>query len=127
MHYNLVKIHPSVQTTRAMAAGVTDRLCEIQDLVGLPDARGRHTLMPKTWMRTHANGWRGYVEYVPAFGEANTPGRYVASAIAPDGSPPRASNHATIELAQAAADASVREASGHDRCDCSPWPAVEDS
>ena len=38
--------------------------------------------MPKLWTRPHVNGWRVYVEYVPALGEGDTPGRYVASALA---------------------------------------------
>ena len=35
MHYNFVKIHSTLRTTPAQAAGVTDRLWEIEDLVGL--------------------------------------------------------------------------------------------
>ncbi len=35
MHYNFVKIHQSLRTTPAMAARVTDRLWEVEDLVGL--------------------------------------------------------------------------------------------
>ncbi len=35
MYYNFVKIHQSLRTTPAMAAGVTDRLWEIGDLVDL--------------------------------------------------------------------------------------------
>ena len=35
MYYNFVKIHQSLRMTPAMAAGVTDRLWEIEDLVGL--------------------------------------------------------------------------------------------
>ena len=35
MHYNLVKIHSTLRTTPAQAAGVTDRLWEIEDLVVL--------------------------------------------------------------------------------------------
>ena len=35
MYYNFVKIHQSLRTTPAMAAGVTDRLWEIADLVEL--------------------------------------------------------------------------------------------
>ncbi len=33
MHYNFVKIHSTLRT--AQAAGVTDRLWEVEDLVGL--------------------------------------------------------------------------------------------
>lgn len=35
MYYNFVKIHSTLRTTLAQAAGVTDRLWEIRDLVGL--------------------------------------------------------------------------------------------
>ena len=83
--------------------------------------------MPKLWTRSHVNGWRVYVEYVPALGEGDTPGRYVASALAPDGVTQGTSNHATLELAQAAADACVREASEHQCSSCSPWLSAEDS
>lgn len=35
MHYNFVKIHSTLRTTPAQAAGVTDRLWEVEDLVAL--------------------------------------------------------------------------------------------
>jgi len=35
MHYNFVRIHQSLRVTPAMAAGVTDRLWSIEDLVSL--------------------------------------------------------------------------------------------
>ena len=35
MHYNFVRIHQTLRVTPAMAAGVTDRLWEIADIVGL--------------------------------------------------------------------------------------------
>ncbi len=38
MYYNFVKIHQTLRTTPAMAAGVTDRLWEISDLVALLEA-----------------------------------------------------------------------------------------
>ena len=38
MYYNFVKVHQSLRLTPAMAAGVTDRLWEIEDLVGLIEA-----------------------------------------------------------------------------------------
>ena len=38
MHHNFVKIHSTLRTTPAQAAGVTDRLWEIEDLVGLLEA-----------------------------------------------------------------------------------------
>ena len=39
MHYNFVRIHQTLKVTPAMAAGVTDRLWEIADIVGLLEAR----------------------------------------------------------------------------------------
>jgi hypothetical protein len=38
MHYNFVKIHQTLRTTPAQAAGVTTKLWEISDLVALLDA-----------------------------------------------------------------------------------------
>ena len=35
MHYNFVRIHQTLRITPAMAAGVTDRLWDVNDLVGL--------------------------------------------------------------------------------------------
>ncbi|MBQ00173.1 MAG: hypothetical protein CL477_05775 [Acidobacteria bacterium] len=35
MHYTFVKIHSTPRTTPAQAAGVTDRLWAVEDLVGL--------------------------------------------------------------------------------------------
>ena len=37
MHYNFCRIHQTLRVTPAMAAGVTNRLWSIQDLVGLLD------------------------------------------------------------------------------------------
>ena len=37
MHYNFCRIHRSIRTTPAMAAGVTDRLYEISDIVRIID------------------------------------------------------------------------------------------
>jgi hypothetical protein len=39
MYYNFVKIHSSLRMTLAMAAGVTDKLWEIGDIVALIEAR----------------------------------------------------------------------------------------
>jgi hypothetical protein len=36
--YNFVRIHKSLKVTPAMAAGLTDRLWEMQDIVALVDA-----------------------------------------------------------------------------------------
>ena len=41
MHYNFVRIHQTLRTTPAMAAGVTDRLWEVSDLVALLEASER--------------------------------------------------------------------------------------
>ena len=37
MHYNFVRIHQSLRVTPAMAAGVTDRLWELEDIVCLTE------------------------------------------------------------------------------------------
>ena len=37
MYYNFVRIHKSLRVTPAMAAGVTDKLWEIEDIVRLVD------------------------------------------------------------------------------------------
>src|SRR2546425_9329874 len=39
MHYNFCKIHMSLRITRAMAAGVTDRLWNTEDVVRLLEAK----------------------------------------------------------------------------------------
>jgi len=38
MYYNFVRIHQTLRVTPAMAAGVTDRLWELSDLVAMIDA-----------------------------------------------------------------------------------------
>lgn len=38
MHYNFVRIHKTLRVTPAMAAGVTDRLWSVQDIVEMADA-----------------------------------------------------------------------------------------
>jgi hypothetical protein len=37
MHYNFVRIHQTLRVSPAMAAGVTDTLWSIEDMVGLID------------------------------------------------------------------------------------------
>jgi hypothetical protein len=39
LYYNFVRIHKSLKVTPAMAAGVTDRLWSVEDIVALIDAR----------------------------------------------------------------------------------------
>jgi hypothetical protein len=38
LYYNFVRIHKTLRTTPAMAAGVTGRLWEIEDIVGVLEA-----------------------------------------------------------------------------------------
>jgi len=35
MHYNFCRVHPTLRVTRAMAAGVSDRVWELGDLIAL--------------------------------------------------------------------------------------------
>ena len=37
MYYNFVRIHKTLRTTPAMAAGVTDRLWELEDIISMAD------------------------------------------------------------------------------------------
>ena len=39
MHYNFARIHKTLRTTLAQAAGVTDRMWEIADIVTLLDSK----------------------------------------------------------------------------------------
>jgi hypothetical protein len=39
MHYNFVRIHQSLRVTPAMAAGVTQKLWSITDMVGVIEER----------------------------------------------------------------------------------------
>ena len=41
MHYNFVRVHQTLRVTPAMAAGVTDRLWDVSDIVGLLEAKER--------------------------------------------------------------------------------------
>lgn len=38
LYYNFVRIHKTLKTTPAMAAGVTDRVWEVADMVGVLEA-----------------------------------------------------------------------------------------
>src|SRR3981189_1566289 len=38
LYYNFVRIHQTLKVTPAMAAGVTDRLCEMKDVVAMLEA-----------------------------------------------------------------------------------------
>ena len=72
------------------------------------------------WNRRHSNGWECTAELVTE--------RYVAMVWPHDRQPNPGTDHATAELAQAVADASVQTESQH-RCDsgCTPWSRVGDS
>lgn len=37
MHYNFMRIHKTLKMTPAMAAGVTPKLCEMADMVKVPE------------------------------------------------------------------------------------------
>ena len=50
MYYNFVRIHKTLRTTPAMAAGVTERLWEMSDIVALWEA-----VEPKARKRGHYN------------------------------------------------------------------------
>jgi len=39
MHYNFCRIHQTLRVTPAMAAGVTERIWEIKEIVGLLDRK----------------------------------------------------------------------------------------
>lgn len=43
MHYNFCRVHKTLRVTLAMAAGVTDRLWEIRDIVGVLEASENQT------------------------------------------------------------------------------------
>jgi len=47
MYYNFARIHQTLRVTPAMAAGVTDRLWEISDIVALLDAREKERKQTK--------------------------------------------------------------------------------
>jgi hypothetical protein len=48
MFYNFVRIHKTLKVTPAMAAGVSDRLWSMEDIVMLIDARADTPKRPKT-------------------------------------------------------------------------------
>jgi hypothetical protein len=50
LHYNLVRIHKTLRVTPAMAAGVSDRLWSMEDIVALIDTRdARRSEGKKDW------------------------------------------------------------------------------
>ncbi len=51
MHYNFVRIHKTLRVTPAMAAGVTDRLWEVGDIVDLVEAVAPKPNRPATYRK----------------------------------------------------------------------------
>ncbi|MDZ3835834.1 MAG: IS1 family transposase [Rhodospirillales bacterium] len=51
MFYNFTRIHSSLRVTPAMAAGLTDRLWSMSDIVALMDAREAPPVRPKTYRK----------------------------------------------------------------------------
>jgi IS1 family transposase len=51
MNYNFIRIHKSLKVTPAMAAGVTDRLWEVEDIVKLVDERAPKPGRPKSYKK----------------------------------------------------------------------------
>lgn len=49
VHYNFVRIHKSLKVTPAMAAGITDELLDMEDIVKLIDARAAKPNRPATY------------------------------------------------------------------------------
>ena len=55
MHYNFCRLHGSIGTTPAMAAGVTDRIWEAGDIVDMVDAATPKPNRPSTYRRRISN------------------------------------------------------------------------
>ena len=53
--YNFVRIHKTLRTTPAMAAGVTGRLCEMEDIVALIDAEAPETKKRGPYKKRNSN------------------------------------------------------------------------
>lgn len=55
MYYNFVRIHKTLRVTPAMAAGVTDKLWEIGDIVALIEAKEAEKPMARGAYRKKLN------------------------------------------------------------------------
>lgn len=53
--YNFIRIHKTLKVTPAMAAGVTDKLWSVEDIVAMTDAREAKPNRPKTYQRRVAS------------------------------------------------------------------------
>jgi hypothetical protein len=50
-YYNFVRIHQTLRMTPAIAAGVTDKLWEMADLVAIVEATDTKPVRPKTYRK----------------------------------------------------------------------------
>ena len=55
MYYNFVRIHKTLRVAPAMAAGVTDRLWELEDIVAMADDRAPKPVPRGLYKRHSAN------------------------------------------------------------------------
>ena len=55
VYYNFVKIHKTLKVTPAMAAGVSDKLREVEWIIGLIDAREAKPNRPKKYKKRILN------------------------------------------------------------------------
>jgi IS1 family transposase len=51
VYYNFARIHKSLRVSPAMAAGISDRLWSMEDIVALIDARAKAPSRPKTYQK----------------------------------------------------------------------------
>ena len=51
VHYNFCRVHKSLRTSPAMAAGLTDTLRDVEWIVGLIDARAPKPNRPATYRK----------------------------------------------------------------------------
>jgi hypothetical protein len=52
--YNWTRIHKTLRTTPAMAAGITDRVWTMEEIIGLMDEAAPKPGRPKTYKKRHA-------------------------------------------------------------------------
>lgn len=54
MYYNFARVHKTVRVSPAMAAGVTDRLWDVDDIVDVLDASEQAPNRPKAYRKRQA-------------------------------------------------------------------------